>query len=122
VRDIALLPRGAQGNFPDQAVAVPHTQRLLEEAAHLLPVCRRRAGGSGEGEFGVTAVKYNVKPTTRCDDEVGRFLRGKNRPEGDASEADWGGVVGRAAGGHATGILPLPLHDVTALASRVMSE
>ena len=70
VRDVALLPRGAQGNFSDQAVAVTHAERLLEEAAHLLPVCGRRAGGGGEREFGVAAVEYNVKPWTSCEDEV----------------------------------------------------
>ena len=62
VRRVALLPRGAQNDFAHQAVAVAHAQRLLEQAAHLLPVRGGRAGGSGKRELGVAAVEHNVEP------------------------------------------------------------
>jgi hypothetical protein len=44
VSDVALLPSGTQ-SFPDQAIAVLHAERVLEQAAHLLPVRGGRARG-----------------------------------------------------------------------------
>ena len=62
VSDVALLPSGTQSYFPDQAIAVLHAERVLEQAAHLLPVRGGRAGCSGKRELGVAAVEHNVEP------------------------------------------------------------
>ncbi len=62
VSDVALLPSGTQSYFPDQAVTVLHAERVLEQAAHLLPMCGGRTGGSGKRELGVAAVEHNIEP------------------------------------------------------------
>ena len=62
---VTLLPCGTEHDFAHQAVAVPHAERLLEQAAHLLPVRGGGAGGGGERQLGAAADEHDVEPAAR---------------------------------------------------------